>query len=286
MRTTTAVRRPRAKSSAAGSSPGGKRRTKVQRPAPVPASPARPRTPEQQAEVDEFYQRRGRRPALPAVKAEIAGRVATLSFDHGDKELAGVRVFNSMGLTDGFVLNGLLCELSTLTSGKDGVPNVERLNYLLGLAAGLEPRDTTEAMLAVQMAATHKAMIKAAERLKSSEFIVQYDSYVGAMNKLARTFALQVEALKKHRSSGEQCIRVQHVHVNEGGQAIVAGKVSTGGGGTQKNERQPHEPTDGCERGAAVLREIEAHALALPSPGDAGPERVPLPRCDGRRPLG
>jgi hypothetical protein len=38
------------------------------------------------------------------------------------------------------------------------------------------------------------------------------------LNKLARTFAVQVEALKKYRSTGEQSIRVQHVTVNDGGQ--------------------------------------------------------------------
>jgi hypothetical protein len=50
------------------------------------------------------------------------------------------------------------------------------------------------------------------------------------LNKLARTFAAQVEALKKYRSAGEQTIKVQHVTVNDGGQAIV-GNVNKGGGG-------------------------------------------------------
>jgi hypothetical protein len=55
------------------------------------------------------------------------------------------------------------------------------------------------------------------------------------LNKLARTFAAQVEALKKYRSAGEQTIRVQHVTVNDGGQAIV-GNVSQGVGVQQKME--------------------------------------------------
>ena len=50
-----------------------------------------------------------------------------------------------------------------------------------------------------------------------------------AFNKLARTFTAQVEALKRYRSRGEQTVRVEHVHVNEGGQAII-GDVSTGEG--------------------------------------------------------
>ena len=52
------------------------------------------------------------------------------------------------------------------------------------------------------------------------------------LNKLTRTFATQVEALKRYRSKGEQKVTVEHVTVNEGGQAIV-GNVETGGGGSR-----------------------------------------------------
>jgi len=44
-------------------------------------------------------------------------------------------------------------------------------------------------------------------------------------------FAAQVEALKRYRSRGDQTVRVEHVTVNEGGQAIV-GKVNHGGAGS------------------------------------------------------
>ena len=55
--------------------------------------------------------------------------------------------------------------------------------------------------------------------------IPQQDSAERAFNKLARTFAAQTSALKQYRSKGEQKMTVQHVHVAEGGQAIV-GNVS------------------------------------------------------------
>jgi hypothetical protein len=48
-----------------------------------------------------------------------------------------------------------------------------------------------------------------------------------------RTFTTQLEALKKYRSVGDQTVRVEHVTVNEGGQAIV-GNVTTGGGGERR----------------------------------------------------
>ena len=51
-------------------------------------------------------------------------------------------------------------------------------------------------------------------------------------NKLARTFATQMEALRKHRNGGQQRVRVEHVHVHPGGQAIV-GDVHHGGRGAE-----------------------------------------------------
>jgi len=39
--------------------------------------------------------------------------------------------------------------------------------------------------------------------------------------KMLRTFAVQMEALKKYRTGGQQKTIVENVNVNEGGQAIV-----------------------------------------------------------------
>jgi hypothetical protein len=55
-------------------------------------------------------------------------------------------------------------------------------------------------------------------------------------NKLARTFATQMEALKRYRTGGQQKVTVEHVTVTKGGQAIV-GNVSQGGGGGSESER-------------------------------------------------
>jgi hypothetical protein len=60
-----------------------------------------------------------------------------------------------------------------------------------------------------------------AGRLAQVENIPQQDSAERAFNKLTRTFATQMEALKRYRTGGEQKVTVQHVSVSEGGQAIV-----------------------------------------------------------------
>ena len=65
---------------------------------------------------------------------------------------------------------------------------------------------------------------------------IRKDSAQNAFNKLARTFAAQVEALKRYRSGGEQKMTVQHVHVAEGGRAIV-GNVSAPAPGVGASEK-------------------------------------------------
>ncbi len=132
-------------------------------------------------------------------------------------------------------LNGLLKQLANVGSQGKSLDESE-LNFMLAVIKGVEPKDQVEAMLAAQMAAVHMAMMTFARRLAHVDNIQQQDSAERAFNKLARTFAAQVEALRRHRTGGEQKVTVEHVHVHEGGQAIV-GNVSHGGRGARKNRR-------------------------------------------------
>jgi hypothetical protein len=96
----------------------------------------------------------------------------------------------------------------------------------------------------------------------------------------------EIVRAERYRSTGEQSIRVQHVTVNEGGQAIV-GNVKTGGGGNPKNQSQSHavganeaaSPSDASSQ--ALLGHQQALAMRLPSPGCQGQERVPHARSEG-----
>jgi hypothetical protein len=153
------------------------------------------------------------------------------------------------------------------------------LSFALSMVKGIRPRDDNEGMLAAQMAAVHIATMTAARRLANVETIDQQDSASNMFNKCARTFTAQVEALKKYRSTGEQSIKVQHVNVHDGGQAIVSSTLQTGGGGYEKSDDQPHEER---ARGPALLGNLEAHAPAVPCASGSGLDRVPVPRSARR----
>jgi hypothetical protein len=142
---------------------------------------------------------------------------------------------------------------------------------MLAVVKGIEPHDQIEAMLAAQMAAVHMASMTFARRLAHVDNIPQQDSASNAFNKLTRTFAAQMSALKEYRSKGEQKMTVQHVHVGDGGQAIV-GNVNASPEGMRsrkKSEVQPHGLT--YAPGDEMPRQIEAERTTVPRAGSAGP---------------
>jgi hypothetical protein len=153
----------------------------------------------------------------------------------------------------------------------------------------IDPRDPTEALLAAQMSAVHSATMYAAQYLKSCQTVPQQDSASNMLNKLARTFAAQIEALKKYRSTGEQSVTVTHQHVSVmAGQAVVG--INQGGGGSHEDANQSHaigttatpSTLDAC--GPALLSHQQALGLPLPISGREGPEGVPNARSASRSP--
>ena len=124
------------------------------------------------------------------------------------------------------LLRHCLQVLSRNEAGDAGGGADER-HFLLSIIRDVSPRDPVERMLAVQMAAVHIATIRAGRWLATCDNLPQREAHYTGFNKLARTFAAQVEALRKHRNGGKQTVVVQHVTVADGGQAIV-GSVSNG----------------------------------------------------------
>jgi len=199
--------------------------------AKVPAKPYEPTTQERNALEAQFDRRRKRKPA-PSMKVSMTTNGASLSVDHVDEAVGNTLLMESLGTADLDFLNGILGQLVNVGS-RGGDVDERGLNFMLAVVKGIEPRDQLETMLAAQMAAIHNATMTFARRLNHVKTIPQQDSAERALNKLARTFAAQLEALKKYRTGGEQKVIVQHVSVNDNAQAIV-GNVSTGGGDGEK----------------------------------------------------
>lgn len=98
---------------------------------------------------------------------------------------------------------------------------------------GIAPRDEIEGILAAQIVATHNAGMECLGSGKESRYLSQSVAHYNLGNKLLRTCALLVETLNRHRGRGKQEIRVEHVNVAAGGQAVV--------GVINQAERRPNE---------------------------------------------
>ena len=189
------------------------------------------RTEAEKAFMQDFQARKNAKPEVPKGALEITGtgkeRTASLRFLHNDAELAQALIQDSFGTTDNGFADGLTKQISSSIKNHGPDALQQEFDFMISAVAGIEPRDQLEAMLAAQMAAVHVQMMTFARRLAHVDNIPQQDSAERAFNKLARTFTTQMEALKKYRTGGEQKMTVEHVHVHEGGQAIV-GNVQGG----------------------------------------------------------
>ncbi|MEN5277435.1 hypothetical protein ABE527_10830 [Brucella sp. TWI432] len=133
----------------------------------------------------------------------------------------------TLGSSDPHFIEGIVVQMIE-TGHSLKVTSYNASAFTASLVAGVKPRDQVETMLAAQMAAIHNATMKLAARINRADTIPQYDSASRSLNQLSRTFTAQVDALTRYRSGGQQKMTVEHVHVYEGGQAIV-GNVSQGG---------------------------------------------------------
>ena len=196
--------------------------------------PPKKRDNDSQNALDEVKARRSSKRRAPDLKMDFDEHTDALmvQFDSDDAVTAKALAMLEMGTADDRVFLGLMKQISNVGENRKSYSE-EGANFVLGVVAGIEPRDEVEAMLATQMAVTHQAAMMMARRLNQVETIPQQDSAERALNKLARTFAAQTEALKKYRAKAQQTVRVERVTVNEGGQAIV-GPVSHEGGGNGK----------------------------------------------------
>jgi hypothetical protein len=233
------------------------------KPEPNGARPYDKMTPRERTAIDKFLARNAANPA-PRLKVLNGKKSVSISPDHPKKVVGEMLLMDALGTADLDFFNNLLDQLARAGS-KGGQIDERGLNFMLSVVKGIQPRDQLEVMLAAQMAAVHMAIMTFTQRLAQVENIPQQDSAERAFNKLTRTFASQMEALKRYRTGGEQKVTVQHVKVSEGGQAIV-GNVT----------QAPREAAR--KAGSSPPALPNAQTSPMPILGERAPSRVPLKR--------
>ena len=105
------------------------------------------------------------------------------------------------------------------------------VNASLAFIEGAKPEGEIEGALVLQMACTHSAAMTVLGKFGGGGTERNIVAKASAAARLLRAYATQVEALRRLRNGGSQLVRVEHVHVNEGGQALIGNVKSTPGSG-------------------------------------------------------
>lgn len=169
--------------------------------------------------------------AAPPMKLSLKDGTLKITLE-GDPTLVQIMQMADIGTNDRDFYWGLIGQITSVGSQGKRVDETNA-NFVMAVVRSVQPTDALEAMLATQMGAIHSATMMLARRLNTVDTIPQQDSAERALNKLARTFAMQMEALKRYRTGGQQKVVVEHVTVNAGGQAVV-GTVTHGGRATDE----------------------------------------------------
>jgi hypothetical protein len=169
-----------------------------------------------------------------SAKLEKSGNSVEVKFPHNNTNGGEAHLLDTFGTASpGYAYEALGTLAAVLRDKGQDLPTPVALNAALALVDSIEPANELEAMLAVQMAATHGLAMTMMTRTRQTDGLLQMQAQGGLAVKLLRTFTLQAEALAKLKRGGGQTVRVEHVHVHSGGQAIV-GNVEAGGANLQK----------------------------------------------------
>ncbi|MGA8649048.1 MAG: hypothetical protein WB677_00200 [Xanthobacteraceae bacterium] len=164
-----------------------------------------------------------RRPPPVRVKIYRAdGKIAPVHPPDGEGKLWWQRLNKALGTTSSDFVNASLFQIQSASRSPWGGISELAMNAALAMIEAAAPKDEIEGALAVQMACTHTAAMAVLAKLDVAFATEQHVAAFGsAAARLMRAYAIQVEVLRRLRNGGQQFMRVEHVHVSDGGQAVI-----------------------------------------------------------------
>jgi hypothetical protein len=173
--------------------------------------------------------RRPRRSPPPGIRIKgIQGNVVSFaSPDLDDQTIWREQLKTALGTVSDAFVDMALHHLERAARMPSDGPSDMSINGALAIIAAFAPKNEMEAALAVQAACTHMvAMVMMARVGGGHGGPHRLPGMASAIAKLTRAYCTQVETYRRLRGGGDQNIRVEHVHVHEGGRAIV-GAINT-----------------------------------------------------------
>jgi hypothetical protein len=221
---------------------GGTRRQNARAVVPTAASPLSDVEATFSLEYATAAVARGARRPPAFVEAKEDGRLQIVPDPTKDAVLFWAQLSAAIGSPHREATGHLLSELNQVIGEKTN--GTEAIGAALAKMLDIGPRDGVEGMLATQMVSVHSVAMRLLARGMHGDQSLEVATFrLNHATRLMRLFALQLETLNRHRGKApsQQRVTVEHVHVHEGGQAVV-GNVTSG-------PRPSHGPVTSESRG-------------------------------------
>lgn len=103
----------------------------------------------------------------------------------------------------------------------DPAPLRDHVDAVEAAMGGIAPTDALEGMLAAQIIGLHEAAVRLMGLAGGDAYNLLSETRMNMAVKLMRAFSSHLEVLSRYRGKGQQKVTVEHVTVQQGGQAIV-----------------------------------------------------------------
>jgi hypothetical protein len=185
----------------------------------------------------------------PPVRVKLQRISAVLSNVYppdGQGKIWWARLKKALGTRSSDFVNASLLQLQGAAQLPCGGISETAMNAALAMIEGVAPQNEIDGAVAIQMACAHAAAVTVLTRLGGGGGTERrVVALASAAARLMRAFAGHVETLRRLRHGGDQYVRVEHVHINEGGQAVIGNvkpassasrSIDHGGGGRDEGE--------------------------------------------------
>ena len=170
----------------------------------------------------------GRVPPVQVRLQRVNASISRVYPPDGQNEVWWQRLKAALGSCSSAFVNAALIQLQQAARLPTSSISETAVNAALAMIEAAAPRNEIEGALAIQMACCHASAMAVLARLAGAVGPERrVASLATAAARLMRAYTAQVEALRRLRHGGDQNIRVEHVHVHEGGQAVV-GTIQSG----------------------------------------------------------
>lgn len=108
--------------------------------------------------------------------------------------------------------------------GSDKFTN--RAKTTKAIIEALDPADSTQLLLAAQLASMHKLSQKLLSQAYNSQRLDHIQIFINLAVKTSNVFNQQISVMQKLKCGGQQKVVIEHVSVNNGSQAVI-GTINT-----------------------------------------------------------